>query len=204
MLSDTRHSSDQLYFDRAHIFAPMILKSRYLGWSKQPNKTKEKMCLQYAMWSLAASLSSQFHFIQADLYIEARKILDDLDAGRQEVDPIPLEQVQAWLLLSMYEFTSVNCRRGQVSLGRAYRLIQLMKLHEMDGPSAAYSQGDWIEVESARRTFWVAFIIDRFTSAYETLPLTFNEQQVRLFTYLKPSGVFFSSFFFSFCRWILL
>lgn len=158
----------------------MILKSRYLGWSKQPNKTKEKTCLQYAMWSLAASLSSQFHFIQADLYMEARKILDDLDAGRQEVDPIPLEQVQAWLLLSMYEFTSVNCRRGQVSLGRAYRLIQLMKLHEMDGPSAAYNQGDWIEVESARRTFWVAFIIDRFTSAYETLPLTFNEQQVRL------------------------
>lgn len=186
--SDARYSRDQLYFDRAHVFTPMLQKFRYLSWSKQLTKTKEKTCLQYSMWSLAASLSSQFHFIQDGLYAEARKLLDDLDAGRQEADSIPLEQVQAWILLSIYEFTSVNCQRGQVSTGRAFRLAQLMKLHEIDTPAAPRGQGDWIDIESARRTFWIAFIIDRFTSVYDTLPLTFNEHQVSLSPYVNTLG----------------
>ena len=60
-----------------------------------------------------------------------------------------------------------------------------MRLNEMDGPSHAAMGGqatgeyDWIDIESMRRTFWVAYTIDRFTSAIDGLPLTFNERHVR-------------------------
>ena len=60
-----------------------------------------------------------------------------------------------------------------------------MRLNEMDGPShasmneQANGECDWVDIESMRRTFWVAYTIDRFTSAIDGLPLTFNERRVR-------------------------
>lgn len=163
----------------------MLQKFRYLSWSRQPGKTKERTCLQYAMWTLASSVSSQFQLIRLDLYAEARQLLESLDVHSQ--DHQCLEQVQAWILLSIYELTSNMCnyQRGMVSAGRAFRLVQLMRLNEMDGPSHAAMGGqatgeyDWIDIESMRRTFWVAYTIDRFTSAIDGLPLTFNERHVR-------------------------
>jgi hypothetical protein len=165
----------------------MLQKFRYLSWSKNPNKPKQKLCLQYAMWTLAASLSSQFQLIRADLYTEARQLLDAIEAngsGQQ-----CLEQAQAWLLLSIYELTSNTCnyyQRGMVSAGRAFRLVQLLRLNEIDGPGQAalsangLAQDDWIDIECMRRTFWVAYTIDRFMSVIDGLSLTFNERQVRL------------------------
>ncbi|RYP04697.1 hypothetical protein DL765_010100 [Monosporascus sp. GIB2] len=157
----------------------------------QPGKTKQRMCLQYAMWTLAASLSSQFQLIRSDLYKAARQLLDSLETDGQDNQTYPycfsIEQVQAWVLLAMYELTSDTCnyQRGMVSAGRAFRLVQLMRLYEIDGPdhlttnSQGQDQGDWIDVESMRRTFWLAYTIDRFTSVIDGLPLSFNERQIR-------------------------
>ncbi|KAF2258797.1 hypothetical protein CC78DRAFT_525764 [Lojkania enalia] len=167
---------DQLYFDRVHNFAPMIQRFRYLSWSKQPNKTRGKICLQYAMWTLAAALSSQFQFLRGELYTEARQSLDALEMEDQEMC---IERVQAWLLLSLYEFMSDFYQRGLVSVGRAFRLVQLMRLHEIDILPITGGQGDLIDIESTRRTFWMAYTIDRFTSAQDNLSLAINEKQIR-------------------------
>ncbi|GAP88230.2 putative transcription fungi [Rosellinia necatrix] len=192
---------DQLFFDRVHAFAPMVPKTRYLSLFKRPEKSRQKKCLQYAMWTLAASVSSQFHLIRMDLYAEARQLLNALDVENQG-HPCP-EQVQAWILLSIYELTSNMCnyQRGMVSAGRAFRLIQLMRLNEMDGPNYAAvracwsgqgkGQCDWIDYESVRRTFWVAYTIDRFTSAIDGLPLSFSESQI--FTRLPAPDSNFNS-----------
>ena len=148
------------------------------------------MCLQYAMWVLAASLSSQFQLIRRDLYTEARHLLDTLETDCQDNQTYPncicIEQVQAWILLAIYELTSDTCnyQRGMVSAGRAFRLVQLMRLYEIDGHNhvgtscQGQGQGDWIDIESMRRTFWMAYTLDRSTSAIDGLPLTFNERQV--------------------------
>jgi hypothetical protein len=57
-----------------------------------------------------------------------------------------------------------------------------MRLHEVDGRShvhtAGESDGDWLDIETRRRTFWLAFIIDRLTSALDNLPLTLDERQI--------------------------
>ncbi|KAF2789165.1 hypothetical protein K505DRAFT_410481 [Melanomma pulvis-pyrius CBS 109.77] len=167
---------DQLYFDRVHNFAPMLQRFRYLLWSKQPNKSRGKICLQYAMWTLAAALSSQFQFLRGELYTEARQSLDALE---MENPDMCIERVQAWLLLSLYEFMSDLYQRGLVSVGRAFRLVQLMRLHEIDKLPITGGQGDLIDIESIRRTFWMAYTIDRFTSAQDNLSLAINEKQIR-------------------------
>ena len=64
--------SGQLFFDRVHVFVLMVQKYRYLSFSKQSNKPRRKKCLQYAMWTLAAFVSSQFQLIRMDLYTEVR------------------------------------------------------------------------------------------------------------------------------------
>ncbi|KEY70389.1 hypothetical protein S7711_09364 [Stachybotrys chartarum IBT 7711] len=167
---------DQLYFDRVHQFCPMMQKFRYLSWSKQLGRSRQQICLQYTMWILAASLSSQFQLIRDQLYKEVRQLLDALDMDTAESGKRSLEQVQAWALLSIYEFISDDYQRGLVSAGRAFRLTQLLKLHEVDGGNVTTS--DWINTESMRRTFWVVYTIDCFTSINERLPLTFHEHMI--------------------------
>jgi hypothetical protein len=128
------------------------------------------------MWTLAAALSSQFQFLRGELYTEARQSLDALEMDSQEMC---IERVQAWLLLSLYEFMSDFYQRGLVSVGRAFRLVQLMRLHEIDKLPITGGQGDLIDIESTRRTFWLAYTIDRFTSAQDNLSLAITEEQVR-------------------------
>ncbi|KAK8070393.1 fungal-specific transcription factor domain-containing protein [Apiospora hydei] len=171
---------DQLYFDRVHVFAPMIHKDRYRSWTKQIDKPKRQLCLQYAMWTMAASLSSQFQMVRDGLYSETRRLLDALELEPTEFGTLSLDYAQAWILIAIYEWTINDCNRFLMSAGRAFRSIQLLRLHELDcSPTPTPWTGDWVELESARRTFWVAFDFDCFTAIHNGLPLTFNEQEIR-------------------------
>lgn len=158
----------------------MLQKFRYLSWSNQPHKSTQKICLQYSMWALAACLSSQFQFIRDGLYKEARQMLEALEMGSEGTNKRSIEQVQAWILLSIYEFLCDYYERGLVSVGRAFRLAQIMRLYDIDSHMTSPVDGgaDWIDVESMRRTFWIAYTIDRFTATYEGLSLSFDEHDV--------------------------
>lgn len=183
---------DQLYFDRVHVFAPILQKHRYRSWARKQDKSPQQICLQYAMWTLAASFSSQFHFIRHSLHRDLRELLNALESESQDKQAdhytISIDQVQAWVLLALYELTSDTCdyQRGILSAGRAFRLVQMMRLYEVDktGVSSpnrhAQTSGDWIAMESMRRTFWLAYTIDRFTSMVDGMHLAFDEQQVRV------------------------
>jgi hypothetical protein len=148
------------------------------------------------MWTLASSLSSQFQIAVRQLYNETRQLLHSLEHD----DPfyqISIEQTQAWMLLAIYELTCEDYHRGMISAGRALRLSQMMRLYELDAtpgftpvqsPAQDLSQfnfadqiqDDWINIETKRRTFWLAYTIDRFTSMVDGMHLTFNEQLVRV------------------------
>ncbi|KAJ5609195.1 hypothetical protein N7528_009762, partial [Penicillium herquei] len=181
---------DQLYFDRAYAFAPIIHAHRYRLWSKQINKTTQRTCLQYAMWTLASSLSSQFHAQGCKLYAKSRQLLEKLEA-EEPCHQISLEQAQAWALLSIYELTCQDFDRGMMSAGRALRLIQMMRLYELDMPrnnTTKLDQSqrqltqvpeDWISIETKRRTFWLGYLIDRFTSMVDGLHMFFDERMIR-------------------------
>ena len=171
---------DQLYFDRVHFFAPILHQRRYYCWNRQPAKTESQTCLQYTIWTLAASVSAQFQSIGESLYQKTRRKLEDLELKYNDIKTIDIEHVQAWILLAIYEFMRTDYRRGWMSAGRAFRLIQLMRLYEIDVPNSIPMQSDWIEMEEKRRTFWVAYSMDRFVSIRDGWPLTLSEQVVSL------------------------
>ncbi|KAL4893542.1 putative fungal-specific transcription factor [Aspergillus ambiguus] len=185
---------DQLYFDRAYAFAPIVQTHRYRSWSKQPNKSKQRTCLQHAMWTLASSLSSQFQVDGRRLYEKTRQFLHELES-EESCHQISLEQAQAWTLLAIYELTCQDFHRGMMTAGRAFRLIQMMRLYELDAPQTpptmqleqyqgqltlqGLAQDDWIDIETKRRTFWLAYTIDRFTSLVDGLHMFFDERLIR-------------------------
>lgn len=132
---------------------------------------------------MAASLSTQFRNILDVLYRETRTMLEAFELDDEKTELICLEHIQAWILLAMYEFMHNNHRRGLMSAGRAFRLIQILGLFEIDSPSYApardsWAPGDYIKTEESRRTFWIAYTIDRLVSFNSGLPLTLNEQEV--------------------------
>jgi hypothetical protein len=134
------------------------------------------------MWALAMSLSTQFEHVRDVLYEETRQMLEALDLRENDMGLAHVEQAQAWLLVTFYEFLRTNYRRGWISAGRVFRLIQLLRLHEVDSPKNKIGQPnadeDWVATEEKRRTFWVAYCLDRFVSVRNGWPLTLNEEVV--------------------------
>nr|AGN71605.1 putative citrinin biosynthesis transcriptional activator CtnR [Monascus pilosus] len=175
---------DQLYFDRVHIFTPIIHQRRYLSWSKDAHKNEARVCLQYAMWALAASFSAPFQHLRDALYRDARRMLDLLELSDGAMATYHVEQAQAWILVAIYEFMRMNYQVGWMSAGRSFRLVQLMRLYGIDGANSPTqelpqtSSMEWIETEEKRRTFWMAYTLDRFISMRDGWPLTLNEQVV--------------------------
>ncbi|EED22652.1 conserved hypothetical protein [Talaromyces stipitatus ATCC 10500] len=146
------------------------------------------------MWILAASCSRQFQSVCDLLYNDTRQMLEVIDTSDIDIDGLEIEQVQAWILLVLYEVTRSHSRRGWISAGRAFRLVQLMRLFEVDGTDMMLSMStteDWVTLEEKRRTFWMAYLLDRFISVENGLPLTLNEQVI--LTRLPTSDVEFQS-----------
>ncbi|KAI1378441.1 hypothetical protein F4677DRAFT_466149 [Hypoxylon crocopeplum] len=167
---------DQLYFDRVHSFAPVLQQRRYFSWARSMAKTEAQSCLRYAMWTLAASVSAHYQNIGGSLYRYTRQALESLDSKCMGLAMTEMEQVQAWLLLAIHEFMCVDFSRGWVSAGRAFRLIQLNWLQYSDGTDVTLTQTDWVDAEQKRRTFWLAYCLDRFVSVRNNSPMTFSEE----------------------------
>nr|POF21854.1 asperfuranone cluster transcription factor afoa [Quercus suber] len=179
-LSDlTKADLNHLYFDRVHLFIPMLNKRRYFTWAtRSANVAPSCVCLQYAMWALAAGLGSQFKDIQNNIYCQTRAKLESLEL-EMAGESLSIEQAQAWILLAMYEIVQVNHHRGWLSAGRAFRIVLLMKLHEIDAPYGPTQYNlSYIEIEERRRTLWVAYSLDRILNLINQMPLTLNDQVI--------------------------
>ncbi|KAL7627738.1 hypothetical protein AAE478_001933 [Parahypoxylon ruwenzoriense] len=172
----TRADLDQLFFDRTNIFLPLIQQYRYFQRSKTAPASTSHMCLQYAMWTMAAALSSQFHHLRDALYHDT---LERLGNSAVEDDISRLEHAQAWILIAVYEFMQAPFQRAWISAGRAIRLVQLMRLNEIDKTTDLEADFEtFLEKEEKRRMFWMAFCLDRCSCVLEGLPLTLNEQEI--------------------------
>ncbi|CAO1604841.1 MAG: hypothetical protein LQ349_000479 [Xanthoria aureola] len=137
------------------------------------------------MWTLAMSLSTQFENMREKMYAETRQMLEARDLGENDMVQVRIEQAQAWIMVTFYEFLRTDYRRGYMSAGRVFRLVQLLRLHEVDSPTAnagnlsAASFGESNASEERRRVFWVAYCLDRFICVGEKGLLTLNEDVVR-------------------------
>jgi hypothetical protein len=175
---------DQLYFERAHPFVPILHRWHYFSWSREATKTEAQTCLQHAMWTLAASLSAQLQHVRESLYSCTRSMLESLEAKDGSKDFTDIEHAQARILLLIYDFMRTNHQRGWISAGRCFRLVQLMRLYELDASEVVAKRNSvpdpesWIITEEKRRTFWMAYCLDRFISIRRDWPLTLNEHVV--------------------------
>lgn len=90
---------------------------------------------------------------------------------------------QAILLISMYEFKTINFPRAWLTVGRVARLVVMLGFNSVDAWNFDVKQcmpppRDWIEQEERRRTFWCAFCADRFASMGTGWPMVFDERDV--------------------------
>jgi hypothetical protein len=177
---------DQLYFERIHPAIPLLHQRSYLSWSKKDVKKKSQICVQRAMWALAALQSSQYRYLQEQLYRSCTEMLTAICSSSAGYDPFDREQIQAWLLITIYELMRSFHRQAWMSVGRAFRLVQLLRLHELDNPSHAITPAHegFVEKEEERRAFWLAYFLDHLFGISSNWPITLNELVVsfELFT----------------------
>ncbi|KAG0646229.1 transcriptional activator [Hyphodiscus hymeniophilus] len=121
------------------------------------------------------------------LYDSTRRMLESLEANDNHFTKSnfsDIEHVQARVLLCIYEFLQTNPHRGWMSSGRCFRLLQLMRLHQIDTPENVAKRNNdpdpetWIRTEEKRRTFWIAYTLDRFISLLNEWPLMLDEHTI--------------------------
>ncbi|KAI1123179.1 fungal-specific transcription factor domain-containing protein [Nemania abortiva] len=169
---------DQLYFDRVDSCMPIIHQGRYSSWARQTTKTRQQLCLQYTLWTAAAAASAHYQGMGELLYCEARRLVRDPEEGLASPTTTEIEHVQALLLLAIHELMFIDFRRGWISAGRAFRLIQLDWARYTNDLGSECAPAQWIEMEQKRRTFWMAYCLDRFMSLRSGSPPTFSEQNI--------------------------
>lgn len=99
---------------------------------------------------------------------------------------------QAWLHLAMYDLMHGRYTISWTDVSQAIRLLQIAKVHCLDN---AFSFQDktlrdsisWADAEEERRTFWLAFLLDKSAALAQGLPTLIDEQDVSIILDLASS-----------------
>ncbi|KAK9237542.1 hypothetical protein V1525DRAFT_432612 [Lipomyces kononenkoae] len=170
-----------IYFEGQHVYLPMIHRPRYMASLNYPPNLQPPLYLRYAIWTLAASMSSKYRPYAAVFYSRARKYLEQVQMRGYGESIVVLPFTQAWILVSMYEYKVMYFPRAWLSSGIASRSALMLQTNKLDSatPSAGKQclppPADFIELEERRRTFWGAFCADRYASVGTGWPLTIDE-----------------------------
>ncbi|RYP64284.1 hypothetical protein DL771_008843 [Monosporascus sp. 5C6A] len=147
-----------------------------------PNQ-RPPVALRYAVWTLACSNAEKYADLKELFYHRARKYVEaDYIKGYGE-HMISVAHAQTHALLASYEFKMMYFPRAWQSTGQAVRLCQMIGLHRLDHSGLEVKQclpgpRDWTEREERRRTFWMAFCMDRYASIGTGWPLSIDERDV--------------------------
>ena len=142
------------------------------------------VCLRYAIWCLAASVSEKYFNHQEIFYRRARRYAESDEMKGLGEAFVSVAHSQCWTLIATYEFKMMFFPRAWASVGRTIRLAQMMGLHRLDGTGLDVKQvlpppKDWTDREERRRTFWMAYCVDRYASMGTGWPLAIDERDVR-------------------------
>ena len=138
------------------------------------------------MWCHAASITDKYMHHQDIFYRRARKYIELDEMKSQGEAFVSLAHAQTWVLVCADEFKMMYFPRAWMSVGRAARLVTMMGLNRVDGAGLDVKQAlppakDSTELEERRRTFWMAYCVDRYASVGTGWPMSIDERDVRLF-----------------------
>ncbi|KAG9232542.1 fungal-specific transcription factor domain-containing protein [Amylocarpus encephaloides] len=180
---DMIDSLHETYFDKFHPTLPIMHKFRYFAALDRAPHMRPPICLRYAIWTMAASLSDDYLSYEEIFYRRARKYLDAAEMKGFGETFVSIYHAQTWSLIAHYEAKKTYFSRSWMSVGRMVRLVHMLGLHRIDSGSADIKQiilppRDWIETEERRRAFWAAFYGDRWASSGTGWPMLINEKEI--------------------------
>jgi hypothetical protein len=170
-----------------HESMPMFHRARYLAATGLELGLQPPIYLRHAVLALGACASPKHAALQERFYRSSREALEFVEMNDHHFDMVSVEQAQTWILIATYEFRRMHFHRSWMSTGRAVRLVQMMGLHSMDRtgsdsmPLFLPKPKDWTASEERRRTFWMAFCLDRYASIGHGWPSTVDDRDVRAF-----------------------
>lgn len=181
--SDVINELNQVFFERIHPSFPMIHRPRYYAAMNLAPHMRPPVCLRYAMWCHAASVIDKYEPLAQHFYARARKYIQQDEMKGHGESMITIAHAQTWILLAGFEFKLMYFPRAWMSSGRGTRMVQMMGLHRVDGAGLDVKQclpppRDWTDREERRRTFWMAFCVDRYSSIGTGWPMTIVEQDI--------------------------
>ena len=135
---------------------------------------------------LAACASKTYSHLKDSFYHSARKHLQEAEIKDLNWDKVTVANAQTWIIIAVYELKECFMHRSLMSISRAVRLVQLMRLYRVDkaerlrDPSLSLIQTpeDWLEAEERRRLFWFTFLMDRYTGISMGWPTLIDRRDV--------------------------
>lgn len=162
---------------------PLLHRARYLGSPNVAPRAAPPICLRYAVWANAASVSPRHQNYGEVFYRRARKYLEQDEMRGFGEGCVSTSHCQTSILVSIYEFKHMYFPRAWLSAGRSSRLAQLLGFQRLDSVGADMKQtlpppSDWVEREERRRAFWSCYWADRCASLGTGWPMVFDEKDV--------------------------
>lgn len=156
---------------------------RYLAAMNLSPSMRPPVCLRYAMWCLAASVTDRYLDLHNHFYQRARKYAQMDEMKGHGEGCMTIAHAQTWTIISFYEYKMMYFPRAWMSTGRSIRMSQMMGLHRLDGAMSGCKQvlpppRDWTELEERRRTFWTAYCSDRYGSMCTGWPMMIDNRDV--------------------------
>lgn len=179
---DVQDDLNRLFFERIHHTMPVLHQTRYMASMHLAPASRPPVCLQYAMWALAALATDGYEEIHSHFYARARKYAerDEMNEDNHGFGIANVAHCQAWTFLSAYEFKMTYFPRAWLSIGRASRVATLISLNKPKVHPAPVmpTPSDWIEQEERRRTFWMCYVQDRYASSGPAWPTALHDDLV--------------------------
>ncbi|KAG9070617.1 hypothetical protein KI688_008155 [Linnemannia hyalina] len=172
----------ELFFDSIYFQLPIIHPGTFM---KQYREGKVSPNLLNAMCAAVARFSNHPDVVTTPAFLAGEPFATNIRAVLVDSIDVPtVSNVQALLLLSMYEYGAARGPRAWMFGGMAVRQAQELGLNREDSSPVFYLKGDWVMRETRRRTFWACFILDIMASSSSGRPKMMDERDCEV---LLPS-----------------
>lgn len=145
----------------------IIHEPTYLRQTNLPPDHHPPIFLRHAMCCLSAGASKSLSHLKDALYQSARKHLQEAEIEDLNFDKVTVAHAQTWIIVAVYELKECFMHRSLMSISRAVRLVQLMRLYRVDRRERLRDTSlhlvptpqHWLEAEERRRLFWFTFLM---------------------------------------------